>query len=519
MMASFKKVSVPLRPAIKEKEETTDTLYWKDFQSPIVAKEFGAVTRVEFSPVSPHDLAVTNSTRVQIYDSRSLQISRILQRFQRQALSGSFRRDGGLVVAGTEDGLVKVFDHQNNALLRSFNAVHSGPVHVTRFLPDNVHLVSASDDRNVKILDVPSEAVVHTFEKEFDDYIRCGCVAPGAAASTFAMGGYDHMAKIFDIRTKNSVMTLDHSFPIDSCVFLPSGSMLLTAGSTHIKAWDLLTGKLVRTFSKHHKSITSLALASEGRRLISGGLDKHVKVYDSATLDVVASLDYPSPILSVAVSPNDATIAVGMTDGLLSIKRRNHSKNETEPKSEAKMPRVKKKRSGRVRVTDADLGKADQVVRRRLREKLEPYDFYFKKFQHSKALDEALKYSVRVNTPEVTLAVMEELMRRERLKAAIAGRTDNQVSVLLTFLTKNFSNMNFQSTVMDSIEVLMDTYGLCKAQGNDMTGPVDSEFADEYPRSISALKKLMETIQSEVIMQKQFLKVSGMMEPILKTGR
>ena len=116
---SFKKLVVPHYPSLNEKEDSADSIYWRgSFEPPTVAKEYGAITHVEFCPSSPYDFAVTNSTRVQIYDSRSLQISRTLQRFQRQALSGSFRADGGLVVAGTEDGLVKVFDHQNQSLLR-----------------------------------------------------------------------------------------------------------------------------------------------------------------------------------------------------------------------------------------------------------------------------------------------------------------------------------------------------------------------------------------------------------------
>ena len=118
---SFKKLPIPYYPSLNEKETTADSLYWRSgFESPTVSKEYGAITHVEFCPAPPHDFAVTNSTRVQIYDSRSLQITRTLQRFQKQALSGSFRADGGLVVAGTEDGLVKVFDHQNQSLLRYF---------------------------------------------------------------------------------------------------------------------------------------------------------------------------------------------------------------------------------------------------------------------------------------------------------------------------------------------------------------------------------------------------------------
>jgi len=508
---SFKKLPVPLYPSVNEKEETEDSLYWRSgFGSPIISKEYGAVTRVEFCPTSPFDFAVTNSTRVQIYDSRSHQITRTLQRFQRQALSGSFRADGGLVVAGTEDGLVKVFDHQNQSLLRTFKNVHASPVHVARFLGDNLHVVSGGDDRKIQQLDVPSESIVHTFVDEFRDYVRSGCVSPSSSSSIFAMASYDHRAKMFDVRTKSSVMSVDGGEPLDACLFLTSGSILLTAGGTTITAWDLIAGgRPLKSFSFHHKSITCLALASDGRRLLSGGLDKHVKVYDTCTFDAVASLDYPSPILSLDVSPDDKTLVVGMSDGLVSIKSRKNKEESTLTKKTT--PGTNRRRGGRFS-SSASLAKADQVVARRVKDKLKPYDYYFRKFHHSKALDEALKMHVRVKTPEVTLAVMEELMRRQRLKVAIAGRTDREVAILLTFLSKNFCDMNFNATVMDVIDVIVEVYMVTPKED---TGDVAFDD-DNFPESVVALKRLKENVSSEVAMKKQFLKVMGMMEPMLE---
>jgi len=512
---SFKKLVVPHYPSLNEKEDSADSIYWRgSFEPPTVAKEYGAITHVEFCPSSPYDFAVTNSTRVQIYDSRSLQISRTLQRFQRQALSGSFRADGGLVVAGTEDGLVKVFDHQNQSLLRTFKDVHSSAVHVTRFLGDNLHVISGGDDRKIQMLDVPAESVVHTFVDEFKDYVRSGCVSPTSSSSLFAMASYDHSAKLFDVRTKSSALTMDGGEPLDACLFLASGSILLTAGGTTITAWDIVGGgKPLKTFSFHHKSITCLALASDGRRVLSGGLDKHVKVYDSCTFDAVASIDYPSPILSLAVSPDDQHLVVGMTDGLVSIKKRKSEESKTE--TGAKAPAAGGRRGrGATSSSAASLAKADQIVARRVKEKLKPYDVHFRKFQHSKALDEALKMHVRVNTPEVTLAVMEELMRRQRLKIAVAGRTDREVAILLTFLSKNFCNMNFSSTVMDVIDVVLQVYmDKTVEEGGTAAVPFDEE---NFPHSVAALKRLKENVSSEVSMKKQFLQVVGMLEPMLE---
>ncbi|KAJ2845489.1 U3 small nucleolar RNA-associated protein, partial [Coemansia erecta] len=65
--------------------------YWKKFQSPVLVKEHGMVTSLEFSPVKPHDLVVTASTRLQVYNGRTGQVKRTFARFTGPAHSGSFR--------------------------------------------------------------------------------------------------------------------------------------------------------------------------------------------------------------------------------------------------------------------------------------------------------------------------------------------------------------------------------------------------------------------------------------------
>ena len=55
--------------------------------------------------------------------------------------------------------------------------------------------------------------------------------------------------------------------------------MALTAGGNEIKVWDILCGgKLLHTFSSHLKNITGMTFDGTGSRLLSCGLDGHVKV-------------------------------------------------------------------------------------------------------------------------------------------------------------------------------------------------------------------------------------------------
>lgn len=44
-------------------------------------------------------------------------------------------------------------------------------------------------------------------------------------------GSYDHTVKLFDARTKSSVMTIEHGHPVESVLLFPSGGLLVSAGN------------------------------------------------------------------------------------------------------------------------------------------------------------------------------------------------------------------------------------------------------------------------------------------------
>ena len=58
--------------------------------------------------------------QVEIFDGESHELLKTVSAFKRQAYSGSFRCDGALLVAGGEEGFVKVFEVKSKSLLRTF---------------------------------------------------------------------------------------------------------------------------------------------------------------------------------------------------------------------------------------------------------------------------------------------------------------------------------------------------------------------------------------------------------------
>ncbi|XP_014781089.1 U3 small nucleolar RNA-associated protein 15 homolog [Octopus bimaculoides] len=451
-MASFKNTFIKQYP--RSQEVTADNLYWK-LEPAIIKREYGAISFIDFSHFEPYNFAVTNYTRLHIYNSQTNQIVKTFSRFKQNTYSGCFRSDGNLLVVGGDEGIVRLLGVEKDFRLRTFKG-HTAPVHVSRFTADNVRVFSGSDDLTLRLWDVPTETCITTFQ-EHKDVIRCGA-NPAASPDIILSGGYDHLIKMFDTRLQESVLTVDHGYPVESVLMFPSVGLFFSAGGNCIKVWDALAGgKLLKTISHHHKSITSLGFCSDYKRLLSGSLDRHVKMYDTVSYQVVNTFDYPGPILSVAVSPDDSVIVAGTTDGLLSIQ---HRKKETDATTTEPEKRVNKS-SYRYRINTGKYvasEKDDLVIANPKKKFLPKWDKQLKAFKHSSALDSVLDIRVRMKHPEITVSVMQELIRRNVIKSALLGRNERQLLVLLKFISVNIRNMNFMSTLVDVTNIILDLY-------------------------------------------------------------
>ncbi|CAC5394696.1 UTP15 [Mytilus coruscus] len=487
MAASFKKTEIKTIPRVGE-IITTDTLFWKSLEVPVTKKEYGPITHIEFSPVEPHNFAVTNSTRVQIYSPKSLQVVKTISRFREQAHCGSFRDDGRLLVAGGDGGEVKLFDVDGKSLLRVFKG-HKGSVHVTKFLLDRLHLFSGSDDNSVCLWDIPTENQLISY-KDHQDYVRCG-VASLASKDIILTGSYDHTVKMWDTRTQDCAMSVNHGHPVESVLMFPSGGIFMSAGGNVIKVWDALAGgRLLTTLCHHHKTITTLTFCKNYQRLISGSIDRHIKVYDVSTYQVVHTLDVPGSVLSVGVPADDNLLVVGTAEGLLSMQRR---------KSDEDKNVRKKKRPASYKFflkgQNYTPSSEDQIYEHKKKEKLQKYDKFFRKFEYSKALDAAIH--VRSKEPEVTVSVVQELIRREGLKPALAARDDKSLGFIIRFIQRNISNPRFTSTLTDVAGVLLDMYNSHIGQ----CAEVDA-----------LLQRLRTTVKQEVEYMKQLMETMGTMD-------
>ncbi|OWR52924.1 U3 small nucleolar RNA-associated protein 15 homolog [Danaus plexippus] len=468
---------------------TEDTLYWKKLGLPVLVKEFGAIDYLDFSPVEPYYFAATCSVRVQVYDPISKVVAKNISKFVEAAYGGCFRNDGRLLVAGSEESVVKLFDVQSKNVLRVFTG-HTGPVHRTFFTKDQVKVLSFSDDKSVCLWDIATEEKIASF-CEHTDYVRAGAPSP-ILPDIILSGGYDHAVKLYDCRSNETVLTVDHGSPVESTLFLPSGGIFISAGGTEIKVWDIFNGgKLLANISQHHKTVTTLRLASNNSRLMSASLDRHVKIYDLATFKVVHNIDFPNAVLSMAISECDDVLAVGMIDGVISIRKREQPASLFE----------EKRGLFKFAPDHITAETVDEVVSKQKIEKGPDYDKFLRKMEFSKALSAVLKTYVATKFPEKTIALMQEMLRRKVLHSAIKGIKENEVGALLKFFKKNLGETRFTRTIIDATNVFIDVF--------------ENEIKLFSEQNLCLYKSLLEEIKEEIEVCKRVSELEGAIGLIL----
>src|ERR1700733_1287445 len=325
-------LKLPSRPSSLTPEQT----YWRTFKSPLAfpSPTSHAVTHIAQPSVnpraaqtSPDTFIVTTGARVQIFSHRTRKLLKTITRFDDIAHSGEIRYDGRVLVAGDETGAIQVFDVNSRAILKTWKECKQ-PVWTTKWSPTGTtSLMSCCDDATVRLWDLPSQESVTVF-RGHHDYVRCGEFMPGQAGNLVVSGSYDQTIRLWDARIpERAVMTFRHVAAVESVLSMPSGTTILASADNQIAVLDVIAGRSLHMIKNHQKTVTALSLASNGSRLVSGGLDGHMKVFETTGWNVVEGSKYPSPILSLAVitsgaAKEDKHIAVGMASGVLSIKTR-----------------------------------------------------------------------------------------------------------------------------------------------------------------------------------------------------
>ncbi|KAK2015184.1 WD domain-containing protein [Colletotrichum eremochloae] len=469
---------------------TAEQRYWKSFKNQLQIPSPTSYPITHISSTSADGLfAVTTGTRVQLYSSRTRKLEKTITRFADVARSGSLRRDGRVLVAAEDTGRMQVFDTHSRSILKTWTN-HRQPVWATRFSNTQpTTLLSASDDKTVRLWDLTANDPTHTFVGHAD-YVRCAeffpATSPSGVSNMVVSGSYDSTVKIWDPRigSNAAVMTFKHAAPVESVLPLSSGTTLLAASGPSVSVLDLVAARPIHQISNHQKTVTSLSLASNGTRLVTGGLDGHVKVFETTAWNVVSSTKYPSPILTLRVlsasdSPDhaDRHLVVGMQSGVLSIRTRLTGHEATRQKErEREMAALiagtldqhdrvtktrKRKAAAHRRLEALGEGQAEVIVAQDARVSRSKETAWQKALRHGRyasALDQVLDPQAKDHSPLAVLTLLMALRHRSAVRDALEGRDERTVQPVLKWTCNHIIDPRYVSVCVEVGLLLVELY-------------------------------------------------------------
>jgi len=135
--------------------------------------------------------------------------------------------------------------------------------------------------------------------------------------STVLTGSSDHTARLWDMATGAHIRTFTgHADDVDSVAFSPDGTMVLTGSLDRTaRLWDTATGAHIRTFTGHSQRVYTIAFSPDGGTVLTGSWDTTARLWDVATgAHIRTFIGHTDSIYPVAFSPDGANILTGSLD-------------------------------------------------------------------------------------------------------------------------------------------------------------------------------------------------------------
>ncbi|KIM24262.1 hypothetical protein M408DRAFT_76226 [Serendipita vermifera MAFF 305830] len=293
-------------------------------------------------------------------------------------LSVSISSDGKRIVSGSSDRTVRIWDAETGQTILGPLHGHSHSVYSASFSPDGKRVVSCSSDHTIRVWDAETGGTVLDPLHGHRDAVNSVSFSPDG--KRIVSGSSDHMIRVWDAETGEMVLgpLRGHRDSVNSVSLSPDGKRIASGSmDAKIRVWDAETGEVVlgplqghshsvcaphiylsalpfaprslgvsKQYLEHYRqtlrvknggynswpaiqsacaghkgSVYSAAFSSDGRRIVSGGHDNTVRVWDAETGKVVIGplKGHRGAVYSVAFSPDGRRIVSGSWDHTIRV--------------------------------------------------------------------------------------------------------------------------------------------------------------------------------------------------------
>lgn len=228
--------------------------------------------------------------------------------------SVSFSPDGKMIVSASEDKSIKLWDVFTGKLIKEFIG-HTEGVQTALFSYDGRFIVSTSGDDTIRIWDV-----IKGKQKGNPFVVRTMKSVPSISDLDFTSFVIEDSDDLVSMPAMDEPMAT-HIARVSYAAFNPDGNYIVSASENEIRLWNVASGEQVgEPLVGHTSTVNSVQFNYDGSLIVSASDDKTIRIWDSATgnqLDVLSG--HTSLVKYASFAPNGNEVVSASWDNTIRI--------------------------------------------------------------------------------------------------------------------------------------------------------------------------------------------------------
>lgn len=238
------------------------------------------IRSVAFSPDGKRIVSGSWDKTIRIWDVKAGTVIHRIEGLSDKIVAVTFTTDGNKIVSGGIDKTIRIWDANTGTQLKTIGA--KGQVHTLSLSPDGQRLLTGelnvnekNDDTFMSLWDFKSGNLIRRFSGVKGINTLSFSQDGRRVLSAGLVGEQESIMQLWDVETGDEIKKFDG---LAAC-FLPDGKRAFAASKDKpLILWNSETGDEAWRFNRHEGAFC-VAISSDGRRALSGGFDKTVKVW------------------------------------------------------------------------------------------------------------------------------------------------------------------------------------------------------------------------------------------------